>query len=105
MTSPVRQLLRNDLILHVLIDFRESDPPDMGGFQRDSAVRAVAPLPKQVSIAVLGHPAGPCEVTIIDSLTALRFSFRIKAEQDFDHFAPICAFLSCVEQAEVEDHV
>ncbi|WP_443288091.1 hypothetical protein [Sulfitobacter sp. PR48] len=84
-----------------MIDFQESGPAGIGGFRRESAVRAVTTALEQFTIAVFGHPARSGKVTIIDAPAALGFRFRIKAEQDFDYFLLISTFLGSIEQAEV----
>jgi hypothetical protein len=54
---------------------------------------------------VLGHPAGPGEMTVVDALSALRILLRIKPEQDADDLCPVRSLPCSVEQPNVEREV
>ena len=58
--------------------------------------------PKQVAVAVFGHPSGAQEMAFMDVPGAFGIVAGINAEQDGNRFAPVRAVGMGVEQANVE---
>ncbi len=59
----------------------------------------------EMAIALLGQPARPRQVGVVDVPRAFRLAVRVEAEQDRDRLPPARAVRSRVVQAEVALHV
>ena len=60
---------------------------------------------KKVSVAVLGHPASPCEMAFPSSARAIRLPRGVDAQHESRDLRPVGAVLGSVEQAEIGNQV